>query len=52
MTSRYLVGQVRSIPGATPIRLEVLEGGHMMYFRPDSRHALKETAAELYWPAQ
>jgi carboxypeptidase C (cathepsin A) len=48
MTSRYLVGQVRSIPQATPIRLNVLEGGHMMYFRPDSRRALKEAASELY----
>ena len=48
MTSRYLVGQVRSIPNAKPIRLDVLEGGHMMYFRPNSRHALKEAASELY----
>jgi carboxypeptidase C (cathepsin A) len=48
MTARYLVGQVRSIPNATPIRLDVLEGGHMMYFRPDSRRALKEAAGELY----
>jgi carboxypeptidase C (cathepsin A) len=52
MTSRYLVGQVRSIPRATPIRLEVLEGGHMMYFRPDSRRALKEAAFPLYQPTQ
>ena len=51
MTARYLVGQVRTIPGATPIRLEVLRGGHMMYFRPDSRHALKQSAIELYRPA-
>lgn len=51
MTSRYLVGQVRPLPAASPIRLEVLAGGHMMYFRPDSRRALKETAAELYQPA-
>lgn len=48
MTSRYLVGQVEAIPDAKPIRLDVLEGGHMMYFRPDSRRALKEAAAELY----
>jgi carboxypeptidase C (cathepsin A) len=52
MTSRYLVGQVRAIPGATPIRLDVLEGGHMMYFRPDSRRALKRAASQLYQPAQ
>ena len=52
MTARYLAGQVRSIPKATPIRLEVLEGGHMMYFRPDSRHALKRAASALYRLAQ
>jgi carboxypeptidase C (cathepsin A) len=52
MTSRYLISQVRSIAKAAPIRLEVLEGGHMMYFRPDSRHALKEAASGLYQPAQ
>ena len=52
MTSRYLVGQVRSIPAAKPIRLDVLEGGHMMYFRPDSRHALKEAVSELYQATQ
>jgi carboxypeptidase C (cathepsin A) len=48
MASRYLVGQVRAIPGAKPIRLDVIEGGHMMYFRSDSRRDLKEAAAELY----
>jgi carboxypeptidase C (cathepsin A) len=48
MTARYLVGQVPPIAKATPIRLDVLEGGHMMYFRPDSRHALKKAACELY----
>jgi carboxypeptidase C (cathepsin A) len=52
MTSRYLVGQVRPIPGATPVRLDVLDGGHMMYFRPDSRHALKESVSGLYQPAR
>ena len=48
MTSRYLVGQIPSLPGAKPIRIDVLEGGHMMYFRPDGRSALKEAASELY----
>ncbi|HET9963195.1 MAG TPA: hypothetical protein VFQ34_12715 [Nitrospiraceae bacterium] len=48
MSSRYLAGQVPSLAGARPIRTEVLEGGHMMYFRPDSRRALKEAASELY----
>lgn len=48
LTSRYLTSQVPSLAGARPIRIEVLEGGHMMYFRPDSRQALKEAASELY----
>ncbi|UUP18125.1 S10 family peptidase [Nitratireductor thuwali] len=48
MTSRYLVEQVPSLGGTQPIRIEVLEGGHMMYFRADSRRALKEAASQLY----
>lgn len=52
LASRYLVDQMPSLPGAKPIRLDVLEGGHMMYFRPDSRRALKQTAAELYQATQ
>jgi carboxypeptidase C (cathepsin A) len=52
MTSRYLVGQVLSLPGARPIRAAVLQGGHMMYFRTDSRKALKEIAAEIYQVTQ
>lgn len=52
MTSRYLVGQLPSLAGAEPIRLDVLEGGHMMYFRPASRSALKASASELYRATQ
>lgn len=48
MTSRYLLNQVSSIAGARPVRAAVLEGGHMMYFRPDSRRGLKELAAGIY----
>ncbi|TIT21006.1 MAG: peptidase S10, partial [Mesorhizobium sp.] len=48
LVSRYLVGQIPSLPGAKPIRVDLLEGGHMMYFRPDSRRALREAATELY----
>ncbi|WP_137389634.1 S10 family peptidase [Rhodoligotrophos defluvii] len=48
MTSRYLVQQVPSLAGVNTIRTTVLEGGHMMYLRPDSRKALKEAATELY----
>ena len=48
MTSRYLVGQLPTLPGAEPIRIETYEGGHMMYLRPASRHRLKEDAASLY----
>lgn len=52
MTSRYLVSQLPPAPGHRPIRAEVLEGGHMMYFRPDSRRAFKSLAAELYQATQ
>jgi carboxypeptidase C (cathepsin A) len=52
MASRYLAGQLPSLPGAKPIRIDVLEGGHMMYFRPDGRAALKEAAAELFQATQ
>jgi carboxypeptidase C (cathepsin A) len=52
MTARYLVGQVRPLPRAKPIRLDVLEGGHMMYLRPDSRQALKAAACGLYQSTQ
>lgn len=48
MTSRYLKDQIPVIPGAKPIRIDVLEGGHMMYFRSDGRKALKQAALELY----
>ena len=48
MTSRYLIGQLPTLPGAEPIRVETYEGGHMMYLRPASRHRLKEDAADLY----
>lgn len=48
MTSVYLVDQLATLPGAKPIRTELLEGGHMMYLRPDSRSALKRAASELY----
>ncbi|KXF75472.1 peptidase S10 [Paramesorhizobium deserti] len=48
MTSRYLVSQIPSLPGARRIRVAAVEGGHMMYFRPEGRRALKEHASELY----
>lgn len=48
MGSRYLVSQLPSLAGAQPIHLEVLSGGHMMYFRADGRRALREAAAKLY----
>ena len=48
MVSRYLVGQIPSLAGAKPIRVDVVEGGHMMYFSPDGRSALKAAASELY----
>ena len=50
--SRYLVNQIPTLTGAKPIRLDVVEGGHMMYLRPDGRRALKEAASELYQATQ
>jgi carboxypeptidase C (cathepsin A) len=52
MTSAYLVDQLPTLPGAKPIRTELLEGGHMMYLRPDSRSALHKAASELYQKTQ
>ena len=52
MASRYLVSQLPSPPGAKPIRLDTVAGGHMMYFRHDGRQALKEAASELYLATQ
>ncbi|MBP1884767.1 S10 family peptidase [Sinorhizobium mexicanum] len=52
MITRYLLNQISSLQDAKPIRAAVLEGGHMMYFRPDSRRALKEMAVDIYQPAQ
>ncbi|RJT34963.1 peptidase S10 [Mesorhizobium waimense] len=52
LASRYLVNQIPSLANAKPIRLDVIEGGHMMYFKPDGRRALKEAASELYQATQ
>ena len=52
LASRYLVNQVPSLADAKPIRLDVVEGGHMMYLRPDGRRALKDAASELYQATQ
>ncbi|TIR93045.1 MAG: peptidase S10, partial [Mesorhizobium sp.] len=52
LASRYLVNQLPSLADAKPIRLDVVEGGHMMYLRPDGRRALKEAASELYQATQ
>ncbi len=51
LASRYLVAQLPTLPDTKPIRTRVYEGGHMMYLRPDSRHALKMDAAALYGDA-
>ncbi|RWG39434.1 MAG: peptidase S10, partial [Mesorhizobium sp.] len=52
LASRYLVNQLPSLADAKPIRLDVVEGGHMMYLRPDGRRALNEAASELYQATQ
>ena len=46
--TRYIVQHLPSLPGAAPIEIKTYEGGHMMYLRPDSRHALKEDAAQIF----
>jgi carboxypeptidase C (cathepsin A) len=51
-SSRFLIDQLPSLEGAEPIRLTTYEGGHMMYFRKDSRAALKRDAAELFDAAE
>ncbi|HEV7251557.1 MAG TPA: peptidase S10 [Mesorhizobium sp.] len=51
MASRYLVQQLPPLARAKPIRLANYPGGHMMYFRDDSRAALKRDAVALYGPA-
>lgn len=48
MISSHLVGQLPTRAGARPVRLDVLDGGHLMYFRFDQRVALKEASAALY----
>jgi carboxypeptidase C (cathepsin A) len=51
LAARFLIDQLPPLPRAEPIRLSVYAGGHMMYLRPDSRHALARDAAMLYAPA-
>lgn len=48
LASTYLVGQLPSLPNATPIRVEVYAGGHMFYTRPESRTAFKEDVKGMY----
>jgi carboxypeptidase C (cathepsin A) len=48
LAARYLVGQAAPLAGAVPIEVETYEGGHMMYLRPDSRHALAADVAKLF----
>ena len=46
--SRYLIDQLAPIETARPIELKVYRGGHMMYLREGSRHALAQDAREFY----
>jgi hypothetical protein len=46
------VDQLQPIAGAAPIDLRIYRGGHMMYFRPSSRHQLSEDARSLYHAAE
>lgn len=47
LMSRYLIGTLPPLAGADPVRLQVYEGGHMMYLRPDSRAALRQEVEGL-----
>jgi carboxypeptidase C (cathepsin A) len=49
LVSRWLVDQME-LPDAIrdEIRLRLYKGGHMIYLRPDSRHALAHDAAQIY----
>lgn len=46
--SRYLIGQLRPIEGATPIEIHIYHGGHMMYLRPSSRAQLSKDVRVIY----
>ena len=48
LAARFLVSQLPPLSGAKPVELEVYEGGHMMYMRPDSRQELLDDARALY----
>jgi carboxypeptidase C (cathepsin A) len=44
----YLVSQLSPLEGASPITIEDYAGGHMLYLRPDSRHAFKQDVEAMY----
>jgi len=44
----YLVNQIAPLEGASPITVEDYAGGHMLYLRPDTRHALKKDVEAIY----
>lgn len=48
LTTRYLVDQMPPLSGAAPVEVQDYLGGHMMYLRSDSRHALMADAQALY----
>ncbi|MBN9066870.1 MAG: peptidase S10, partial [Rhizobiales bacterium] len=46
--TRYIVQHLPPLAGAEPIETRTYEGGHMMYFKPDGRKALKEAVLKFY----
>jgi carboxypeptidase C (cathepsin A) len=48
MAPTYLVKQLPTMEGATPITVEDYAGGHMLYLRPDSRRALEADVEAMY----
>ncbi|WP_088348878.1 MULTISPECIES: peptidase S10 [Rhodomicrobium] len=46
--SEFLIRQLKPIETAEPVQFRVYRGGHMMYMRAPSRHALTADARALY----
>ncbi|HZJ11890.1 MAG TPA: peptidase S10, partial [Methyloceanibacter sp.] len=48
MVPTYLVQQLPTLQGASPITIEDYAGGHMLYLRPSTRRALKADVETMY----
>jgi carboxypeptidase C (cathepsin A) len=48
LEASFLVNQLPPLEGASPIVIETYAGGHMLYLRPETRHALKADVEAMY----